>query len=339
MPKAKIPGPVGRFLYLSAEDDVLVEELLEEVLVELKSQSGDDVETFSARAGEGDLKEFLGLLAQTPMFTSSSLLILRGAEDLKEEDALILGDAVTQGAPENTLILAASKALARPLREIVKGHFVTRERKIGTNAKTRGDYLASAIAASGLRFTPEARDALESSLGNDLSMASSLLSVLQSSFSPDLLIDTEGLTPYLHGDADIPPWLLTDLIEQGDTKGAILMVRRFMQDANKAPQILTAMIAKRFMELASVASSSLRSPEAIGKALTASGFRSKHPFVLSKMQRVGAGITFSDFRRIFTYIADTERGLRGGSGMSEVIQMELLVARLCALMKPSPRRR
>lgn len=339
MPKAKATAPLGGFLFLSAEDDVLVEELLEEVLGELKGQSADDVEIFSARAGEGDLKELLSLLAQTPMFTSSSLIILRGAEGLKEEDSTILADAITQAVPENRLILTASKALVRPVREIIKGHFLTRERKIGTNAKTRGDYLASAIGASGLHFTPEARGALESSLGNDLSMASSLLSVLGSSFSSDLLIDTEDLEPYLHGDADIPPWLLTDLIEQGDTKGAILMVRRFMEDANKAPQILTAMMARRFMELASVASSSLRSPEAIGKALTASGFRSKHPFVLSKMQRVGAGISFSDFRRIFSYISDTERGLRGGSGMSEVIQVELLVARLCALMKPSSRRR
>jgi DNA polymerase III delta subunit len=317
---------------VSGDDEVMVEEALSEEISQLRVGYGNDVELFSCVAGEIDIREFLGSGAQAPMFARAIVLVVRRIDRLSDEDGQRCVDALEQIAADNHVLLSAAGSVKKSLAAYLKTQATSRETKLSSD-RSREGYVVAALTSSGLRLSPDAKRAVIDALGNDVGMVHSVLSVVGSSFAPGLLIDADDLEPYLPKGGDLPPWKLTQLIEGGKTVEALAMLERMMVFDQKPAPLLLSVLTRYFCDLAALGSTTLRTAEAQNGALVATGGKAKAPFVVTKLHGVATRLTLLDYQRVFQLLSESERSVRGGSALSALNVMELLVARLSEMMR------
>ena len=339
-PTSEPPDLQTPIVFVTGDDEVMVEEALAEELSSARDRFRGDVELFSCVAGEVDIREFLGAGAQSPMFAEATILVLRRVDRLNEDDAARCVDALRQVDPNNLVLMSTVGAVKKSLAAYLKSNATARDTKLA-NDRAREEYLARALTESDLRFSSDAQRALSLALGNNVGLVQSVLSVLGSSFAPGLVIDASDLEPYLPKGGDLPPWKLTQLIEGGKTPEALVMLERMMTfDAKPAP-LLLSVLTRYFLDLAALASPTLRTAEAQNGALVAAGGKGKAPFIVTKLHGVATRLSLTDYHRIFSWLGESERALRGGSALPDIMVLELVVSRTAELMRarlrPAPR--
>lgn len=322
---------------IHGEDDVLVDRRVDEIVEELTASRGGDLEVFTSFGTDPGVEELMATCTQVPMFTSSLLVVVKGFDRLNADQFERAAAALAERVTENLIVLSVSSMSKIPtdLRKFIE----TQGTLIPVKIDSKGglDYLSKVCGESSLRFTSDAIQALSASLGNDLSMAPSIVKTVAAAFAEGSIVDASQIEPYLSFSGDIAPWKLVDHVEAGRTREALAFLAQLMDDLERPSPLITAILANHFMELAALASPTLQTLESKNAALEAAGFRSKQQWLVERRWAIAKQLKLEDFRRIFRSLGDAERDLRGGSGLSERYVMDLLVARLCSTMAATRR--
>jgi len=321
---------MGEVLLVVVPDDIIAQQ---RVLREMEAarEQGDELKVIDVSRDNAD--EVTATFGQTALFSPRMRIVVRGLEVMDANPCEVMAEGLSGGVGTNRVVLIQRGGrVAKPL-EALAGSVLTLERiGLGKDSE-RKSYFGDAIAESGLSFDAAALEALRAHLGDEVAGVHGILSVLAGALPKDVLVTRELLEPYLTQPGEIPLWRLTDAIAAGDPARAVAVFCR-MNASGRAPQLLISVVERWFLEVCALASPSVRTPEQARQALGVSQDKvTASEFALGQRMRTARSLDFSKCARGVVLIAEAARALRGESGQTADMVMEVLVARLSVLFR------
>jgi DNA polymerase-3 subunit delta len=195
------------------------------------------------------------------------------------------------------------------------------------------DVLADALEEYGVSLRPDAVKAVTVRVGDEVGRIPAIVEVLASAFAPGTKLSADDVAPYLGEAGGVPPWRLTNAIEEGDVAGALELVQRLLtasgpqQPKPMHPLQLLAMIHNNLRRVARLDDPMIRSD---AEAAAALGGRMKEwqaGKLLAQARRLGT----DGIREAYGLVAQADLDLKGARAIPEDAVMEVLVGRLAAL--------
>lgn len=279
---------------------------------------------------DGDDYELADVVAaaNTPPFLSDFRIVV--GRDIGRFTADQLGALVAylaEPSPTTHLLLVSgggrqSKKLTDAIKT-AKGTVVNTSPP--SRPRDRQDWIASRASERGVALQPDAASRLAEHLGEDVGRLDSLLETLAGMYDDGAPIDRAAVEPFLGEAGDIPPWDLTDAVDQGDTTKALTLLSR-MTGAGRHPLQVMAILQGHYTRLARLDGADARNDTEAAEAMgIKAGFPAKKAFQL--YQRLGG----TRVRRAVDLLATADLDLRGAREIPDDAVMEILVARLSKL--------
>lgn len=195
--------------------------------------------------------------------------------------------------------------------------------------KGRRALLMQRLAEAPVRLDAAAGALIADRFGDDVGRVDAVLDLLVSTFGEGAALSAADVEPYLGQASDVPPWELTDAIDDGDVATALDKLHRMIDGGDRhALQILATLHGHYQRALALDGAGITTEKEAANHlGLRGSTFPARKALKLS--QRLGN----AKLREIFSLLAEADLGVRGGTAVDTATQMEVLVARLAALTR------
>lgn len=268
--------------------------------------------------------------ARTPSFlTPTRVVVARGVGRFAKDDVAPLIAYLADPVDTTELVLvggggAIPKALLDALKACGANIIGT---GFGGGRNDRSTWVRDTVAASGLRLDGAALARLDAWLGEDLGRLPALVDTLVSAFGATARLGADDVAPFLDDAGGVPPWELTDAIDAGRTAVAIDLVHRMMGAGGRHPMQIMSVLHTHYSRLLR-----LDGAEAHDEAQAAAAMGIKPGFparkALAQFRRLGGG----GVSRAIALLARADLDLRGSSGWSESLVMEVLVARLSRLV-------
>jgi DNA polymerase-3 subunit delta len=286
------------------------------------------------RAAEADVAAVVDACETPPLFGGRRVVVLRDAGHLPPEDAKRVAAYLERPLPTTTMVLVAAEGAVPPgLLAAVRRVGEVREADAPTG-RGRGQWVASRLREAGVRPDPGAVELIARHLGEDLGRLFGLGSVLSAAYGEGAHLRAEDVEPFLGSPGDAPPWGLTDAVDRGDLREALVQLLRLTEGGGRHPLAVLATLHRHYVAMARLDGTGVSSDEEAAAAL---GSRSSFAAgkALSQYRRLGwAGVA-----RALQLLAAADLDLRGVSGWPEPLVLEILVARLCRLAPRAARPR
>lgn len=198
-----------------------------------------------------------------------------------------------------------------------------------TKAGERREWWRTQIAAHEVDLDAGATALVAEWLGEDVSRWPRLAEALKVAYG-GVRITPEMLGPFLGGRGDVKPWDLTDAIDAGDARLAIVVARRLMDAGERHPLQILAQLHAHISRIARLDGREVASRDEAEAVLGVKGYPAEK--ALKAYRSFGS----EGVRKAFDLLASADFDLRGGSGLADEIVMDVLVARLARLGRTSP---
>lgn len=290
------------------------------------------LDDFDPSVGEVDLVDVLDAAQTPPLFTPARVVVLRGVGELPAAQITPLVDYLSAPSPTTELVLVANggrvpKALTQAVE--AAGGSVTPV-GVPTSKAARQQWFDTELAASGLRFEPAAAQAVARWLGEEPSRLGALFDTLRSAFGAGARLGLDDVEPHLGEAGGVPPWELTDAIEQGDTARALEVLHRVMRGGDRHPLQVLATLHAQVARVARLDGSGATDPTSAAAVL---GLRPQQSFQARKALDVQRRWGSASIAKAVGWLATADSDLRGGSEWPPELVMEVLVARLSRLKR------
>lgn len=267
--------------------------------------------------------------ARTPSFLSPRrVVVARGIGRFAKEDVAPVIAYLDDPVDTTELVLvggggAIPKALLDALKSRGANVIGT---GVGSGRNDRGLWVRDKIAAAGLRLDGAALARIDAWLGEDLGRLPALVDTLVSTFGDAARLGEEDVAPFLDDAGGVPPWDLTDAIDAGRTAAAIELVHRMMGAGGRHPMQIMSILHTHYARLLRLDGAEVHDE---AQAAAAMGIKPGYPArkALAQFRTLGGG----GVARAIALLARADLDLRGGSGWSDSLVMEVLVARLSRL--------
>ncbi len=318
---------------VQGEDAGLVSQALSALVEELEALDGAGavpVEEYgeAARAETNQTEPFslgpvLDACRTPPFLARRRIVIVRDASALDAAQARELVDYLEDPLETTVLVVVSSgrrapAALAKAIRE--KGLVLEAEPAPGARARTQ--WFAERLRRAPVHLTPGARQLLDEHLGEDLSRLEGLVSTLEAAFGTGATVEADELQPFLGTAGGVAPWDLTDAIDAGEIRRAIVALERLLGPGERGPFQVLALLHRHYGAMLRLDGSGITDEKSAAAATDLKPYPARKALVASR--RLGhAGIV-----RAIQLLADADLALRGDSGWRDEIVLEVLVARL-----------
>jgi DNA polymerase-3 subunit delta len=198
---------------------------------------------------------------------------------------------------------------------------------VGTG-RARSTWVAERVTEGPVRLDSAARAAVEAHLGDDLGRLAGILQTLASAYGDGATIGMAELEPFLGEAGSVPPWDLTDAIDQGTTAPALVALHRLLGPGGRAAPELVAVLHRHFANMLRLDGASVRSPEDAAALL---GVRS--PFVARKAMAQGQRLGSERLAQAISLVAEADVDVKGRTALLPEVVLEVLVARLSRLAR------
>jgi DNA polymerase-3 subunit delta len=192
-------------------------------------------------------------------------------------------------------------------------------------------WFSQRLAHAPVKLAPAAAALVEEHLGEDLDRLTALLATLEAAYGHGVRIDEEHLRPYLGEPGSVPPWDLTEAIDNGETETALTVLHRLMAAGDRHPLVVLAVLHRHFGNVLRLQSPTITSEAEAAQALGVPKGRSTFPArkALDAARRLGPRGTGDAIMAL----ADAELALKGKVDLPPELVLEVLVARLCRLSR------
>jgi DNA polymerase III subunit delta len=324
-------GTTGRAAWLVEGDDPtliadgvrsLVDDLLGDTdrALALEDFGGEDLDLGSVAEA-----------CQTPPFLADRrVVIVRDIGRFSPDEVGPLVEYLQDPLPTTALILAAGGGRVAP--KLVAG-----VKKVGHVTATKVESRDSkAWVRRRLHEGPVELDAgaealLGAHLGDDVGRLTALMDVLAAAYGEGATIDAGALEPYLGEAGGVAPWDLTDAIDSGHTEVALGRLHRLLGAGDRHPLVVLAIIERHLTSILRVDGPSITTEKQAAAALGIAAGRSTYPAkkALAGARRLGS----ERIAELVGLVAEAEVALKGGSTWPSELVLEVLVARLCRIMR------
>ena len=334
--------PILRTDVLEALLDELVAEedrglVVEDVTVPGKAGEG---ESGGAEARQGAVAAAVNAAQSPPFMTARRVVVLRDVGNLLTGDIAPLVACLSDLLDTTEVVFVAGggktpDALAKAWKD-------AKATEHGAARTSAGDVLAAALEEHGVRLRADAATAITDRVGNEAGRIPAIVEVLASAYG-DAALSAEDVAPYLGGAGGVPPYVLTNAIEEGDVPGALEVLHRILnasgpqQPKPMHPLQVLSMLHNNVRRLARLDDPEVRTPQ---DAMAALGGKVKE-YPAKKALAQSRLLGTEGIREAYAAIAQADLDLKGARAIPEDAVMEVLVARLAALSARSgaaPRR-
>ncbi len=192
--------------------------------------------------------------------------------------------------------------------------------------KSRSDWFAAQLKDSSIRFDPGASKHLAAHLGEDMGGLPGVLTTLEGVFAPGTRVTVEDIEPFLGAAGEVPPWDLTDAIDEGDVAGALAVLQRMLVGGGRHPLQILATLNTHYLKMLEVESPEIRGEKMAAERLGIVGKQSTFPArkALTGAQRLGP----ERLGEFITLLGRADLDLHGARNWPPELVIEVLVARL-----------
>jgi len=195
-----------------------------------------------------------------------------------------------------------------------------------SRAADRVGWFDEHIRQAGLRFEPAALKVMAEWLGEDAGRLQGILDTLRSTYGAEHTMRAVDVAPFLGEAGGVPPWDLTDSIDNGDTTRALELLHRMMRAGERHPLQVMSILHGHYSKLLMLDGVDARDEASAAAAMGIKpGFPAKK--ALTQFRRLGG----SGAARAMALLAQADLDLRGAKDWPEELVMEILVARLSRL--------
>lgn len=294
-----------------------------------RSMMVDDFDCADSRTHVGSIADSLTTM---PLFTERRIVVIRNVHSLSESnedpsamDTLV--QAVASRADEVDVVATVTGRQPKAFADVMKeAKAETIGTSVGTSQRDRAEWVEVHLVEAGLSCAADVPGVIARWLGGDHSRLAGLVKTLVSAYGENAKVTRTDVEAFLGQAGSVAPWDLTDAIDDGDTRRALLMLHRFMGDGQAHPLQVVAVLANRYAQMMKLDGRGVRSAADAVAVLGGKEFTARK--VLEQYQRLGG----SGVARAVGHIATADVDLRGGKEWPPELVMEVLVGRLCQLV-------
>lgn len=198
------------------------------------------------------------------------------------------------------------------------------------SGRGRKALLEERLGDAPLRFDSAARKAISGRVGDDVGRVNQIIEALISTFGEGARLGADEVEPFLGTASDVPPWELTDAIDEGNIALALEKMHRMTRGGERhALQVMATLHGNYQRALALDGAPGVTDERSAATRLGMKGstFPAKKALTLSR--RMGS----DRLRSAMKLLADADLALRGGSAIESEALMEVLIARLARLSR------
>lgn len=264
--------------------------------------------------------------AQTPPFIGDKRVVVARnvAQHKGDLDGLI---AFVETAPDDVDLLlewGSTAVSQRLLTAVKKAGGIVVDPSPPTSAGARREWWNTQISAHEVNLDAGAATLVAEWLGEDVARWPRLADALKVAYGP-VKITSEMLGPFLGGRGDVKPWDLTDAIDSGDARRAVIAVRRLMDAGERHPLQILAQLHSHISRIARLDGKEVASRDEAEAVLGIKGYPAEK--ALTAYRSLGT----EGVRKAFELLATADFDVRGGTGLDDETVMDVLVARLARL--------
>lgn len=265
----------------------------------------------------------------TPSFlVDRRVVVVREAGKLNAAGGARLAATLEDPLPSTVLVLVSGGGAVPPA--LVKA--VTAKGKVVDAAvgkgRERARWLGDQVRSGPVRLEPAAMSLLEEHLGDDLGRLAGILQTLGVAYGTGATVSRDQLEPFLGEAGAVPPWDLTDAIDEGSTPRALEALHRLTGAGGRsAPEIL-AVLHRHFSNMLRLDGADVSSGEEAAALLGA-----RSPFVGKKAWSQARRLGTERIGQAITLLAAADLDVKGQSALPPETVLEILVARLSRLVR------
>jgi len=254
------------------------------------------------------------------------VVVVREAGQITAPDAKRLVAYLGDPLPTTALVLVAGGGTVPPtLSKAVTASGEVVDTSVGTG-RARTQWLADHLKGGPVRLDGPAQARLGGHLGSDMGRLAGLLDTLAAAYGPGATVTAADLEPFLGEAGALAPWDLTDAIDAGRTAPALEVLHRMLTAGESHPLVILAQLHKHYRQMLRLDGSGVTSAEEAAEVLgTTSAFPARR--ALTQSNRLGS----ARIARAVQLLAQADLDLRGTTGLSGELVVEVLVARLSRL--------
>ena len=299
-------------------------------LVEQLVAGGDPSMMVEEFGGPGidqfDIGAVIDACTTPPFLVERRVVVVREAGQIVAADAKRLAAYLADPLDTTALVLVAGGGtLSQTLTKAVGSAGDVVDTSVGTG-RARTQWLADHLKGGPVRLDGAAQNRLADHLGSDMGRLAGLLDTLASAYGQGATVGAADLEPFLGGAGALAPWDLTDAIDAGRTAPALEVLHRMLSAGEAHPLGILAHLHKHYRQMLRLDGAGVTSPEQAAEVLAIkSTFPAKK--ALSQANRLGS----ARIARAVRLLAEADLDLRGTTGLSGELVVEVLVARLSRL--------
>lgn len=319
--------------YITGSDDALKSEALTALVRRLVGDADRTlmVDDFD---GEYTVTTLVDAAQTLPFLTDRRVVIGRSIGQFTVDDLAPLVAYLADPIDSTELVLVAGGGTVP--KSVVDAIGKAGGHTLATNVDSRkaANWIAEQVAAAELKLDQSAMAALAAWLGEEPSRLHGVLETLVGTYGTGRRLTGADVAPFLGEKGSVPPWDLTDAIDDGDAAGALGYLARMMGAGERHALQVMAILHGHYQRMLRLDGTDARS-EADAQALLGlkSGFQAKK--ALNQYRRLGS----SGVLRAMELLAQADLDLRGEKDWPDELVMEVLVARLARLAPAGSSRR
>lgn len=322
----------ARIYFIKGDDPILVAQELNST-VDLVVGDDDPTLILEDLSADENAPAAAAESAATPSFLAPRrVIVIREIGRFNANAVAPLIEYLQSPVDDSTIILGAGGGtVPAPLVKAVQqaGEVID----AGTpRGKARSSWVLDKIHAAPVKIDAAAAKMIESHLGEDINRLEPLLTILTAAFGPGAKLGPAQVEPYLGEAGSSAPWDLTDAIDRGDAAGAIEQLHRLLGGQGRHPLGVVSSLHSHVSRMARLDGAGIASEADAAALLGIAAYPAKK--ALSQARRLGTDALL----RMLTLTADADVDLKGRSSWPEELILEVLVARLARVGRPSSRR-
>lgn len=284
-------------------------------------------------ADELDIAAVVDACTTPPFLVDRRVVVVRDAGRLSAADAGRLGAIVADPPPSTVLVLVAGGGtVPRPLQSAVSTHGQVIDSSVGTG-RDRTRWMSAHLQGAAVHLDAAAASRLSEHLGEDVGRVQGLLETLVAAYGTGAHIGVAELEPYLGAAGAVPPWDLTDAIDRGETSRALEVLGRMLGAGGRAAPEVVAILHRHYQHLLA-----LDGPEVLSAEDAAARIGSRSTFVAKKALAQARSLGSDRVGQAVELLAGADLDVKGRTGLAPELVLEILVARLSRLARPTRRR-
>jgi len=328
---ASTPSPIH---LLKGGDEVLLAEATHDLVARLVGDA-DRNEVLDEFSGDEYGVGQVIMAATTMSMFGARVVVARNCARFSTEDVAPIIAYLQDPAPDSTVVLVWEKGLAAGARAAAVPKKLSDAIKAAggeiqdcglPGGKGRAMWVDDQLAASPVRLSNQARKILVDQLGDDLSRLGGVLTVLEATFGAGE-VGADEIVPYLGDAGAVPPWELTDAIDNGRVSEAVDKLQRMLSGGARHPLQVMVTLQTHVERMLRLDGSGVRDEKQAAAMLGMKGSTFPAKKALTQSQKLGS----AKLARATRLMAAADADLRGRTEQSGEVVLETLVARLAAL--------